>query len=60
MIHPENAELLKWTCPPYIFGTVHYHFMEISRCQALESDQLIEQSLVMLHGCTGLAPVGNF
>ena len=27
--NPYHVEFLKWNSPPYIFGTVHYHFRDI-------------------------------
>ena len=27
--NPYHGEFLKWNNPPYIFGTVHYHFRDI-------------------------------
>ena len=25
-LNPYNAEFLKWKNPPFIFGTIHYHY----------------------------------
>ena len=29
VIDPKPAEILKWTCPPSVFGTVYYLFLEL-------------------------------
>ena len=52
LLNPLPAKFLKWNNPLSIFGTVHYHFLRISRWE-LEAGQPTVYSLVRLHRCAG-------
>ena len=44
------AEFVKWTCPPSIFGTVHYQFKGYQE-KNLRVGQATVQNLVRMHKC---------
>ena len=52
ILNPYHAELLKWNNPPYIFGTIHYHFNGYQN----ENLKLVSHQYRAWSDCTDVQP----
>ena len=51
-INPSPVEFLKWTCPPFILGTIHYQFLGY-QVENLKNSKTTVKSIVRQQGFAG-------